>query len=235
MPGVTRIYRWVLESVAVAAAVGLWVHARSYDFFADDAFITLRYGQYLWEHGAPIYNLGQRVEGYTSPLWLLFAAVAHCSEHPVEVMQGLGGLAGALWLFGLARMWKCLWPKSPAGGMLVLVATALLCPVAAWTMGGLETPLFGALLTWSITLAAPLTKEKKGYRRALAVGFLLALTTFARPEGALVAAAVGGSILLLRLRKVQWRAPVLMMGTYAAFVGAHVVWRILYYGYCDEP
>lgn len=228
---VRHLSRWGLEVCAVIAALGLWFHARSYDFFADDAFITLRYGQNLWEHGAPVYNLGQHVEGYTSPLWMLLAAVAHAFTDPVPAMKVFGGLSAVLWLAGLVRLWKLLMPSQPAGGVLVLSATALAAPVAAWTMGGLETPIFGALLTWSIAEAAVLSTQQLGYRRAAAVGALLALTTFARPEGALVGGVVGVCLLGLRLQKIRWRAPAITLATFGLVVGAHVAWRTAYYGY----
>jgi len=213
------------------AAVGLWVHARSYDVFADDAFITLRYGQMLWEHGEPVYNLGERVEGYTSPLWMVLASIAHLADDPVFVMQALGGLSAVLWIGGLIRIWKLLEPRAPAGGVLVLAATGSSCPVAAWTMAGLETPLFGALLTWSLAEAGRLAPTRPGYRQALGVGVLLALTTFARPEGALIAAVVLAVLLVLRFDRTRIRAPLIAGTVFAAIVGVHVAWRFSYYGY----
>lgn len=223
--------RWILEGSAVIAAIGLWLHARSYDFFADDAFITLRYGQFLWDHGVPIYNLGQRVEGYTSPLWMVLAAAAHATKDPVGFMQLCGGLSAVLWIVGLVRVWKLLEPRAPVGGMLVVWASAMSCPIAGWAMGGLETPLFGALVTWSLAEAGKLAPNPKGYGQASFVAVLLALSTFARPEGALVAAVVGVALLTVRFDRRQVRAPLLTLGAYALIVGAHVLWRTLYYGY----
>jgi arabinofuranosyltransferase len=228
---VDRSHPRVLVLFALVAAIGLWAHARSYAFFADDAFITLRYGRMLWEHGEPVYNLGQRVEGYTSPLWMVVAALAHAFDNPVPVMQGLGGLCAIAWLAGLARLWWLLEPRSPGGGMLVLGTTALSCPVAAWTMGGLETPLFGALLTWSVAEAGYLASRPRGMRHALLVAVLLSLTTLARPEGALVTAVVVTALLILRLDRTKWREPVVVGAVYALLTGAHVLWRYLYYGY----
>ena len=167
-----RARRWLLVLFVLLAGVGLWIHARSYGFFADDAFITLRYGRMLWEHLSPVYNLGERVEGYTSPLWMVIAACAHVSSEPVVVMQVVGGVCAVLWLAGVARLWMLVESKQVWGGMVVLAAMALSCPVAAWTMGGLETPLFGALLTWSIAEAGCLVGKRRGVWRAAGVGVL---------------------------------------------------------------
>jgi len=226
-----RARRWLLVLFVLLAGVGLWIHARSYGFFADDAFITLRYGRMLWEHLSPVYNLGERVEGYTSPLWMVIAACAHVSSEPVVVMQVVGGVCAVLWLAGVARLWMLVESKQVWGGMVVLAAMALSCPVAAWTMGGLETPLFGALLTWSIVEAGCLVGKRRGVWRAAGVGVLLCLTTLARPEGALVAAVVLLVLLILRFNRAMWREPVLAGCVFAVGTGAHVLWRYWYYGY----
>jgi len=228
---VKRLHLRILISLVIVTAAGLWIHARSYDFFADDAFITLRYGRMLWEHGEPVYNLGQRVEGYTSPLWMVFAAIAHGLGDPVRVMQGFGGVGAVLWLIGLARLWWQLEPQASQGAALVLVGTALSCPIAAWTMGGLETPLFGALLTWSIAEAAHLASRAPSLRHALVTAMLLTLTTLARPKVPSSPPSVITLLLVLRFDRPHLRQTAVVGGVYALLTGTHVLWRYGYYGY----
>src|SRR5207237_879895 len=58
--------RWLVAGAVLVFATGLVLHARVFDFFCDDAFITLRYSKNFATTGSPIYNFGEKVEGYTS-------------------------------------------------------------------------------------------------------------------------------------------------------------------------
>ena len=46
----------------------------STSFLCDDAFITFRYAQNLAGGHGPVFNQGERVEGYTSYLWMILMA-----------------------------------------------------------------------------------------------------------------------------------------------------------------
>ena len=58
--------------VAVFAVIMLFTFLRSYP--VDDAFITYRYAQNLVDGHGPVWNPGERVEGYSNFLWLLMIA-----------------------------------------------------------------------------------------------------------------------------------------------------------------
>ena len=50
----------------------LWSDYRAY--WLDDAYITFRYSQHFAQGMGAVYNIGERVEGYTSFLWMLLSA-----------------------------------------------------------------------------------------------------------------------------------------------------------------
>src|SRR5688572_25748974 len=79
-----RRHALLLTAWGVVAAALLW-HARGYDFFADDAFIALRYSEALIARGELSYNPGERVEGFTSPLWVLLVAALGALATPLHV------------------------------------------------------------------------------------------------------------------------------------------------------
>ena len=62
-------------------------HAFSYIFLNDDAYISMRYAHHWAHHGEIVYNLGERVEGYTNFLWVAI-------------------LAGVIKLGGAAPLWS---------------------------------------------------------------------------------------------------------------------------------
>jgi arabinofuranosyltransferase len=226
--------RWdKLDAIAIGAASTLLCYLASrYDFFCDDAFITLRYAENLATHGAPVYNLGERVEGYTSFMWLLLASLGALLPVPLPgFVQGLGAASGVLLL---AASWALLGRVLPGERLfnaLVLLALAVSAPVAAWTMGGLETALFAALCTWAFVLAIDVQREPSARRGAL-LGLLLALATLTRPEGALVAAIVWLVLAAWLARSKSGRSALLAIASVATLiVGAHLAWRWSYYGY----
>ena len=83
----------------VTVAVGI-THAFMFlGIVMDDAYISFRYARNLVEHSQLVFNLGERVEGYTNFLWTLLAALPHLFDaSPLRWMPliGLCCLAGLL-------------------------------------------------------------------------------------------------------------------------------------------
>src|SRR5262245_16879680 len=61
--------------VLLAAPV-LLAHLLVFNFVTDDAYITFVYSRNLARHGQLVFNLGERVEGYTNFLWAVLLAGA---------------------------------------------------------------------------------------------------------------------------------------------------------------
>ena len=57
---------WLIGSLSAATTI-----YRSWHFLYDDAYISFRYARNLIEHGELVWNLGERVEGYTNFLHVL--------------------------------------------------------------------------------------------------------------------------------------------------------------------
>lgn len=224
-----RLPGWLLIAGCSLLLLAL---ASGFDFFCDDAFIVLRYAQNVARHGAPVYNLGERVEGYTSLSWMLLAVPGAWLGLPLpRYVQGLGALSGVGLLWATWALYGRLRVGGPGLGLLVLLAVALSAPVAAWTLGGLETPLFAALVTLSFALAIDLGRDGTP-RTARRLGLVLGLCALTRPEGMLVAGAIGTVLAAPLLRSSSGRASLAWLaGLSLAIVAAHVAWRWSYYGY----
>lgn len=217
--------------VIVASAALLW-HAKIFDFICDDTFITLRFSRNLAFYGSPVYNLGDRVEGYTSPLWMVLVALGMKLGASAEVsVRALGvgsavGLMASTWL-----LWRRVEPTKWIPGVFALAGVAVSAPVAAWTLGGLETPLFATLVTLSIALAAR-AAVRGSWKSGAVVGLSLAAATLTRPEGAALAAIVT-FIALLFARKHRGGIATIagVVLAYLAIMGPFEAWRWSYYGY----
>lgn len=227
---VSRISRW--SAVFALAGVAL-LHGTQYDLLCDDALIALRYAQNLIEHHQLAYNLGERVEGFTSPLWVLLCALSGALGVPLtSAARGLGAFAGLGTFWSLTLVFDELSPK-PWLVLLPAACLALSAPFAAWLLGGLETPLFAGLFTLTLATVARALR-RRDTTTAWQVGAAAALATLCRPEAFLLLALSGLSICLpsqaeteqagWRQRAAGWSVPVLLL------VGGYELFRLAYYG-----
>jgi arabinofuranosyltransferase len=209
----------------VAAALALAVHARTFDFVCDDAFIALREAQNLALHGAPVYNLGERVEAATSPAWVVLLGVGLLLRvPPVALLQGLSLAGGALLVAATWSLARRLLPRRPTAQTFVLIALVLTAPVAAWSGGGLETPLYAACVTFAFARIDVLERDRTS-RASIVLGVVLALSCLVRLEAlvlvvlAAFALRDAGRDLLARMLAIAL-APVMLL----------TIFRLAYYG-----
>ena len=236
MPGTTTQTPKHPVRVAMLAAIslGLVGHAMTFNFINDDAFISFRYADNLVRHGELVFNLGERVEGYTNFLWtIMMAGVIKLDLDPVSWSKWLGIAlgVGTLWIVarftaryfaGGASLWDALAPALLAG------APAYAC----WCTGGLETQLFTffATLGWTEYLI-----ERERGARWPRSGLFFALSAMSRPEGMLLF-GLTGLHRLVELWVVDRRALptrqdwVWGLGFLLPFV-PYYAWRWTYYGY----
>lgn len=216
------------------AAVLLVVHALHFNFISDDAFISFRYARNLAEHGQLVFNLGERVEGFTNFLWtILLAAGLRLGVAP-ELSSRFLGVAFAVGTFGvLVRQSLRLDAERPR--LCHMVAPLLLAgssAYACWSTGGLETQLF----TFLVTLAADRFLAESATGRGVGSAAAYAGAAMTRPEGALLfAVAAGVRVLgglsgarrrwLPRARDWGW------MGVFLLLFAPYYLWRWKYYGW----
>lgn len=216
-----------LRAYAIPAAfvVALVLHAHLFDFVCDDAFIALRQAQNLALHGAPVYNLGERVEAGTSPAWALLLAVGlFLRLDPVAVLKGASLASGALLVFATWDLSGRLLAGRRLARVFAMVVLVTAAPVAAWSIGGLETPLFAALVTFCFAEidrfeAAP---DARSARR---LGLVLAATCLVRLEGLLVV-GLAAPLLFRAARPLALRALAFPIGAVAILTA----FRLAYYG-----
>lgn len=195
----------------------------------DDAFISYRYARNLADGFGLIYNLGERVEGFSNLLWTLLVALGVAvGGEAARVGYYLGLISGAAALIAAylyastgverSRVWI-----AAAAPFLLMVWIGF--PI--WTLSGLETPLFAA------AIGAALAAEARGHI-GLAIGCAL-VASLTRPEGPLLAgvilaanfAGLGsafGAESAARRRVIAWGV------AYALSLTALTVLRVFYYG-----
>lgn len=202
--------------VCVVWAVAWWPNT------IDDSYIFYRYaGNLAHGHGA-VYNPGERVEGYSSPLWLgVLALATRLGADPEPVSKGIGlafGFAGLL-VLGLALIRSGARPGLAGAAALVIAAF----PTAhLYLVSGLETPAFCAALV----IAACAGAVHEGPRRLPVIIPATIAVAWLRPEGVAMAVILTiGWMRRLRGRE-RWILPAWVAGGIVALLAM----RFAYYG-----
>lgn len=218
---------------AIVAAVVLVLHARLFDFVTDDAYISFRYARNLALHGQLVFNLGERVEGFTNFLWtLVLAAGIKLGLGPVDLSRFLGVALGVATLAVVVRMSLRLAGEERSRWHLVApLVLAGMGAYACWCSGGLETQLFTFLVT--LGFERVLGEVELGRGQSSAVYFALAAMT--RPEGVMFFALVALFRVLANLRRERRLLPrrfeLGWLALFVALFAPYFLWRWRYYGW----
>jgi hypothetical protein len=220
----------VLLVVALAVVLGIAAAAGA-AWVCDDSYISFRYAENLVQGKGLVYNAGERVEGYTNPLWTLLIAAslgAGLSAEAAAIALGVGcyvllTACLLLWSFDRARQSQ---PFLPLAAMLVLV----LDDHRVWATGGLETSLFTLLVVAGVLATLRPERLPGG---SLVAGTLLGLAVLTRPDG-LLFAAVGVFSSWSLAHELPRRRRLARTATVAAPIALLAaglgVFKLLYYG-----
>jgi hypothetical protein len=227
-----RRHAVVLALLVVALSTVAW-YAR---FVLDDAFISFRYAANLVRGDGLVFNLGERVEGYSNFLWTLILGVPIAlGIDPVAACYAIGPLLAALALWLIADS-AFLLTGSRALGLLAVILTGTSPSFAHFATGGLETMLGVALQMGLVRLAVGAHHHRSaGAGSAAAASLLAALSLMTRIDSALLVTACLGVIAYVALgngegARRKWLALGLLLGPAALLVGVWLAWKYAYYG-----
>lgn len=175
------------------AIAGMWVMVASllvWHFTLDDSYIVFRYARNFAQGIGVVFNPGQRVEGYTSFLWVgALAGESRLGLNPILSSKILGLLLNLLTLVACYFLCRLAATRHTPMHGLALLLTASSAPFILTSVAGLETPLFTALLCWALVAylkAAHNDVARDRGRWLVAASLLFALLVMTRPDGALV-------------------------------------------------
>jgi arabinofuranosyltransferase len=186
----------------------------------DDAYITLRYSKNLLLGNGPVFNIGERVEGYSNFSWMVVLAAFGWIGVPMEMAMkvlsfasGIGVLA-LVWNFSANNFKSGLAVATP----VILLATSSF--FAVWAVDGLETMFYTMLLASLVYLLAA---ERNN---PLLIGCIASLVALTRPEGIMFAL-----IAVMFLMHKNGSLPGLKaLGLVAIAAGGYELFRIEYFG-----
>ena len=140
---------WALRIPAALIVLLTCAHLAYYfPRVVDDLFISLRFAENLAHGRGAVYNVGERVEGYSGPLWMLLQSVGFLLRIDGVTWTKLLGLASLLAAqYGLYRLTRDVMGVRPALAWAPCVFLAANSYALNWATLGLETPLHLAALT----------------------------------------------------------------------------------------
>lgn len=234
-----RLIETLLPWLILAVAVGVFVwHSVSNAFLQDDSFITYRYARNIIRGIGPVFNPGERVEGYTNFLWLMLLSALGVLGLPFTVIIPLSQVIGVAAGIGTIVISFLLLRRLSIGPPLLRPLPLLLLAAngsfAYWAVSGMESSLF-ALLIAGATLAYFSSTE----RRLIVCSGLLGLAAITRPEGLLFAAIfiLHTAVTTLRHSNPDRRWHQIVVNLLAlllpliVIVAPLYIWRLSYYGW----
>lgn len=191
----------------------------------DDAFIPMRYAWNLLHGDGLVFNPGERVEGFTSPLHLLVTvAVVALPVGPTLLVAKLVSTAfaaAALWLTGrliaAAKFpgWATVLATLLAGGSWMLAFNAA---------NALETSLLTFVVTGLVVLMV-----RGGPDRWVLIGLVAAAAVLTRPDAALLVAALAVTSMWIERARPWWHR-VRWAAVAGGVIGLVTALRFAYFG-----
>jgi arabinofuranosyltransferase len=220
----------ILALPVVVLAWLAWTHRSMF----QDGYIYLHTVQNILAGHGPVFNEGQRVEAFTSPLWtIILALVGFLTPFPLDwiavVLGILLTLAGtSIAIVGSARL---VHRASPGTYLLPLGAVVFVAVSPVWSLAsmGLETGLtffwLGCCLALLVRWAESV--DERMSRFGLVV---LGLGPLVRPELALDSMVFVGVLLCIDQSTRFWRDRIQLIAWAVAVPVIYQVFRMGYYG-----
>jgi arabinofuranosyltransferase len=193
-------------------------------FYHDDAYIVLKYVQNFLDGNGLVWNIGERVEGYSTFLWVvLIGMLGYCGIDLVIASRALGilfALATILLFFNSKKV------GYPWGALLLSTNSCF----ALWALGGLETIAFSFFVLLGCLF---FLKKNQNLKNSFLVGVIFSLAAMTRPEGILFFALTGlfffyntKGFFIVNIKRLTFY----VLGFLALYL-PYFVWRYSYYGY----
>lgn len=195
----------------------------------DDPFITYRYAANVLAGHGPVFNVGEWVEGYSSPLHLLLIVLLLKIVPSVDILfqaKVIGIALAALALWQTGRLAHAV-GLSAGEGLLAQILVAANTNLALAAVNGLETTLFLCLL---LAATQAFLREIQGRGGPQSAAWLF-LALLARPETMLIYAALLVVRVICAARgRLPWQGVAGWAAIFPLWAAGRVGFSFAYYG-----
>lgn len=214
--------------VVVLFHASVRVDGERFFWLDDDQMISMRYARHVAAGEGPVWNPGERVEGYTNPAWMLTMAVVHLLPLPdratsVAVKAVALGL-GLVVLVLTGRLVRQFVPRPGVAYPAAILGLALSPDLVYFLVNGFETPL---LMACFLAATLGVVRDTPAGRWSPWTYLALALLPLVRSDALVLLIAV--AILDLGLSGDRPRRVALLALAALPAVG-HELFRLSFYG-----
>lgn len=229
MSTLPEIYRQNFKFVLVGVFIVLLLISARHQYLVDDAFISFRYSKNLIEGHGMVWNLGERVEGYSNFLWTILVAggmkVGIGPELFTYILGVVCNFLGLILTFLLAQ--KLLQNRTYALLTTILVGTNY--AVFGLATSGLETPLQMLLFVLAGYLFTAGMENNWKFKDSLLLAMILNIALLTRPDSVVLAGAcIAGFYFTGKNRNPRRFIPLLI--PFIVILVPYLVWKISFYG-----
>ena len=227
----------ILTAYAIYSAIFIYrtsfvVEGVRYFSLFDDAMVSMRYAANLAHHQGLVWNPGgERVEGFTNPLWVLYMAFFHLLPISAAKVSLCIQVSGALFvltsLFFVRKLAGALANGSAGTEAAAVVLTAFYLPLNNWSLQGTEVSALTLLVTAAVSIAVECVRSEG--RPPFTLYFMLGLATLVRLD-AVVPATTILAVTAWYDRKQRWNLLVVGGSIVLGFLLAQSIFRVWYYG-----
>lgn len=233
-------YAWLVFTIillAFASYAGLYIYKTSfvmegerYFVLFDDAMISMQYAKNLANGYGLVWNPGgERVEGFTNPLWVFFMALFHLLPVALSKISLLIQISGAIFLLVNLVFVKLIADQltgKPIVGLLAVLITAFYAPLITWGLLGMEVSLLTLIICMALWIAL---RSFKSDRFSPWLYIILGLGTLVRIDMAVPYLIILVVMLFAdpvhRRQHLTWG-----FGSLILFIGGQTLLRLWYYG-----
>ncbi len=207
------------------------------DFISDDSFISYRYGKNFAEGNGLVYNLGEKVEGYSNFSWVILNSLAiNYNVNPLWFSRWFSLICSLiifiLMFYVSEKYFNVKFPFS----MVAVILLAFNVGFLIWVLSGMETVFFTLLVLLSGFYVIRFISNGKKINLYLC-SFSLLLCSLTRPEGILFVMVTYVFLVYYLIVSKEFnlaRAISYILIPVLVFLVLYVLyfsWRYNYYGY----
>lgn len=205
-------------------------------FVQDDAFISFRYADNFVRGNGLVWNVGEKVEGYTNFLWTVMIGFGlYLGINPVTFSIWLGIVS---FIFSLILTYRLAFLifNSKGIGILTILLLGTNYTFSAFATSGMETQLQTCLfLLCTFILFHSIEKNAWSISTLMILSIALGAAVLTRPDSVLLCVVIYPIVLIFLLREMI-SAPekigkiIAFILPFIVIVGTWTVWRLSYYG-----
>lgn len=226
----------VISAFLLYAALAIFrssfvVHNVRYFTLSDDLMIQMKYGYNLIHGHGLVWNAGgERVEGFTDPLWIIYLGLLQFAPLPLSKISILVQISGVIFMAGSLYFVKKIAAIVSGSSFLVvflsLIFTAFYFPLINWSIIlGTETSILTLFLTGSIYLTLKAVTHRKF---SFFLCFFLGAGTLIRMDF-VIPTAIMTSYLIIFDKKNRRKYLILGVPIVLSFIAVQELLRLWYY------